>query len=325
MFIRTTEIVLRDLQALGPVRDAWFTLAAHLRRYEPQTVQFDLLVSPEKTLVLLLHERHTHADCLTRHAAHFARFNTVLDQHTTSRIVKHYTEAPELGLDPERVFRSALDSLPPGRTERVLIFGSARNGSDPEHLAAGRRFGELVAEKGWVLIFGGGSGGLMGATARATLAKGGRAIGYVPRPLLRSHEGDTIEKRPGECYIVPDMAVRKAAMMDMSTMIVSLPGGVGTYDELFEAITLYQLGYHKCKIALLNTKGYYDPLIDLLKRTVDAGFMDKKVFGYVLVASTPEELIHGLATWTPAPGEVKLNWSLTREPPKVSAWYHSKL
>jgi uncharacterized protein (TIGR00730 family) len=143
-------------------------------------------------------------------------------------------------------------------------------GTRPVYEQAARAFGRALVEANLSLVYGGGHVGLMGAIADEVLALGGRAFGVIPELLYDKEVGHT---GLTELFVVPDMHQRKQKMADLADAFVAMPGGVGTFEELFEAYTWAQLGYHRKPVALLNTDGYYDPLLAMLKHTVDEGFM----------------------------------------------------
>jgi uncharacterized protein (TIGR00730 family) len=129
--------------------------------------------------------------------------------------------------------------------------------------------GQWIAAHGGQLVYGGGSGGLMGTVANATLAAGGRVVGVIPRALVEkewAHHGCT------ELHIVDNMHERKRMMAGRADVFLALPGGIGTLEELFEVWTWRQLGYHDKPIGLLNTAGYYDGLLTFLSHSVEQQF-----------------------------------------------------
>jgi uncharacterized protein (TIGR00730 family) len=153
--------------------------------------------------------------------------------------------------------------------------------------------GRHLAQAGIGLVYGGGSVGLMGEVAAAALAAGGEVIGVIPEKLQALElgmEGLT------ELQVVADMHARKKAMADQSDAFVALPGGYGTLEELFEAITWLQLGYHDKPVGLLDVDGYYQPLVAFLRHTVGEGFVRPLHAPLVQVGDDPAELLHRLAT-----------------------------
>ena len=169
-------------------------------------------------------------------------------------------------------------------------------GSDQAFSDAATAMGRALARRGIELVYGGAKVGLMGALANGALAEGGRVVGIIPRGLVAkevAHEG------LAELFVTDSMHERKNRMIELSDAFVALPGGFGTYDELFEVITLAQIGFHEKPSALLNTMGYFDPLVSLLKHTIDASFASPEDEGLWLVDAEPELLIDRLLAWTP--------------------------
>jgi uncharacterized protein (TIGR00730 family) len=172
------------------------------------------------------------------------------------------------------------------------VFCGAAEGARPEYAAAARALGTLLAERGIGLVTGGGSVGLMGIVADAALAAGGEAIGVIPRHLVDRELGHSDMTA---LYVVESMHERKALMHELSDAFVALPGGYGTLDELFEALTWRQLGIHGKPVALLDVDGYWEPLVALVEGMVAGGFVHHARRTELLRAATPEELIAALA------------------------------
>jgi len=137
-------------------------------------------------------------------------------------------------------------------------------------------------------VWGGGNVGLMGIVADATLAAGGRAIGVIPEALAERELGHTAAT---ELHVVRTMHERKARMADLSDAFVALPGGMGTFDELFEILTWAQLGFHAKPIGLLDVEGYYAPLLTLLDGARDEGFVRPGDRANLLVETDPARLL----------------------------------
>ena len=143
-------------------------------------------------------------------------------------------------------------------------------GVGPAFREAAAALGVELVERGWGLVFGGGSVGLMGVVADAVLEGGGEVIGVIPQALATKellHVGVRDMRR------VRDMHERKAVMSEHADAFVALPGGYGTFEELFEVITWAQLGFHRKNIGLLNVGGYFDPLVNLIDRAIESGFI----------------------------------------------------
>jgi uncharacterized protein (TIGR00730 family) len=191
--------------------------------------------------------------------------------------------------------------------QSVCVYCGSSNGARPLYAEAARAFGGALVDAGLTLVYGGGKVGLMGTIADAVMTGGGRATGVIPELLVNKevgHDGLT------ELHVVPDMHQRKKMMADLADAFVALPGGAGTLEELFEVFTWAQLGYHQKPVALLNIDGYYDPLIALLRHTVQEGFMRQTYLDMLLVDSDPVRLIARLAAYRP-PAHDK--WTVSRE------------
>lgn len=171
---------------------------------------------------------------------------------------------------------------------RLCVFCGSSDGERPEYLELARRMGKTLAERGLETVYGGGNVGLMGAVADAALEAGGRVIGVIPDGLLareRGHRGIT------QLEIVGSMHERKARMASLSDGFIALPGGLGTLEELAEALTWSQLGLHRKPCGVVNLDGYFDPLIAFFDRAVGEGFMRAESRRMLLVADGPAALL----------------------------------
>ncbi len=170
----------------------------------------------------------------------------------------------------------------------VCIYCGSRPGSDPAFMADATAIGTGLADNNWRLVYGAGDVGLMGAVARAAQAAGGATFGVIPEHLVRWEVGKTDLTQ----YVVTEtMHERKKVMFMNCDAVVVLPGGAGSLDELFEVLTWRQLGLHQKPIILLNTNGYWDPLVMLLQHIVDSDFADASLLDYfVAVPDAPAAL-----------------------------------
>ena len=180
--------------------------------------------------------------------------------------------------------------------ERVAVFCGSNHGVDPAYADLAVALGTLLAERGIGLVYGGGDVGLMGEVADAVLAGGGSVTGVLPGLLWDKevgHQGLT------ELLIVDTMHERKLAMADRADAFIALPGGVGTFEELFEAITWTQLGIHTKPVGLLDVAGFYRPLLAFLDDTVAADFLKPGHRQMIVDATDPAEMLAALEAWEP--------------------------
>ena len=175
-----------------------------------------------------------------------------------------------------------------GKTMKICIFGASSDALQREYFDAARRLGELMAEGGHTLVYGGGSTGLMGACADGVKSRGGHAIGIAPRYF---DEDGFLRKDFGELIYTDTMAERKTCMLSLAEAFIVLPGGTGTMDEFFEVLTLKQLGQQDKAIVLLDTLGYYEPLFALLRDMVLKGFTGASALEMVRLCSSPEDAL----------------------------------
>ncbi len=172
--------------------------------------------------------------------------------------------------------------------QSVCVYCSSSNRSSPVYLEAAARLGRILAENRITIVYGGGSLGSMGRLAVAAMESGGRVIGVLPRFMDELEWGN---RELSELRIVEDMHERKRVMLELSEAAIALPGGCGTLEELFEAITWKRLGLYFGPVVLVNVNGFFDPCIELLNRCVDERFMDEKHRAMWSVAREPEEVI----------------------------------
>ena len=174
----------------------------------------------------------------------------------------------------------------------ICVFAASSDRPAPVFFDEAKKMGRLLAEAGHGLVFGGGASGLMGACAGAALAAGGRVTGIVPRFF---DEPGFLLRESTELVFTDTMAERKEKMLSMSEAFLVLPGGIGTMDEFFEVITLRQLGRVSGRIVLLNTAGFYDPLLVFLGHMADHGFMSRNCLSLLQLCETPEEALAALS------------------------------
>lgn len=181
-------------------------------------------------------------------------------------------------------------------TPTLCVFCGSRHGTEPAYTAAARAVGLGLAARGWQLVYGGGNVGLMGEVADAARAGGAWVTGVIPESLMQREVG---HRGLDELHVVPTMHVRKQLMAERAHAFVALPGGLGTFEEIFEVWTWRQLGYHDRPIALLNTAGYYDGLIAFLAQTVTRGFVAQPQADMLIVESDAQALLQRIAQALP--------------------------
>lgn len=243
----------------------------------------------------------------------------------TTRSIDSRTLAPALTTD-------ASTSL---TCERLLAFGGFRPGTDPCYMQEARALGRSAARRGWSLVYGGGQYGVMGSAAlafeeqRAAMHASSLpgATGPSPPPpsgssiqdpcvytvIPRCMMGSDVSGRMiGQTIAVDTMSERKSIMFRLSTMVVAMPGGVGTLDELFEALTLHQLGAFRRRIGLFNVRGFFDPLIHAMRHQIKEGFLSEETLLYFVVHDDPETLLDQLVSHA-GPKGYSFDWTRGNE------------
>ena len=189
----------------------------------------------------------------------------------------------------------ALSVSPPSS---ICVFCGARFGTDPGARALAVNLGELLAREGITLVYGGGGVGLMGVMANAALDAGGKAVGVIPRFLLKREAG---HPALSETVVVETMHQRKLEMFERSDAIVVLPGGIGTLEEFFEVLSWRTLGLHTKPIVIVDQGGYWQPLAALLRSCVEGGFADRSHLDLVAFVEDLGQLLPTLAAMPRAP------------------------
>jgi uncharacterized protein (TIGR00730 family) len=206
------------------------------------------------------------------------------------------TDARETQVEPTHAF----PPKPP--IEDICVFCGSLPGTRPIYLESARQVGRTLAKRKIDIVYGGGRVGLMGALADAAIEAGGKVFGIIPDSLMRSeiaHEAIT------ELAVVPDMHTRKAQMHARSDAFLTLPGGIGTFEEIFEIFSWATLGIHKKPIGILNVDGYYNPLIQLLDHAIAEGFIRPQHRDFVVVSDRPDDVIDRLIDFVPPPTGIK--------------------
>jgi uncharacterized protein (TIGR00730 family) len=175
---------------------------------------------------------------------------------------------------------------------RVCLYCGSSPGTDPRYREAAANLGKAFAARNIELVYGAGSVGLMGVAAEACLAAGGRVTGVIPQLLMDKEVG---HRGLTHLHVVNNMHERKALMTELSDAFIALPGGFGTLDELFEALTWLQLGYHTKPVGLLNVAGFFDHLIAFLTRARDERFLRELHFDSLTVDADLDALLSKLA------------------------------
>lgn len=168
----------------------------------------------------------------------------------------------------------------------ICVYGASSSHIDPEFKIAARRLGNLVAEAGYALVSGGGRGGLMAEAIEGANQRGGKTIGVLPQFMI---DREWQHPQLTTVTVTPDMHTRKRTMASLATAVVAMPGGIGTLEELLEIVTWRQLALYHGTVVILNTNGYFDPLLSMLDRCAEMGFMRPGIDRLWFVAETPEE------------------------------------
>ncbi|WP_375250584.1 TIGR00730 family Rossman fold protein [Sphingomonas sp.] len=187
--------------------------------------------------------------------------------------------------------------------KRLAIYCGSATPADPFYIDLAREVGDTLARGGIGVVYGGGRLGLMGAVADAALAAGGEVIGVIPQALV---DAEVAHRGLTELHVVPGMHQRKQAFTNLSDGFVTLPGGTGTMDELWEALSWAQLGYHDDPVGLLNARGYYDHLVAFWRQMAHTGFLRAQHRDLLIVGDTLDTLLTAMGRHQPAQPIVRM-------------------
>ncbi len=180
--------------------------------------------------------------------------------------------------------------------KHLAVYCGSATPQDPSYIECARAVGRGLAERSIGVVYGGGRLGLMGAVADSALEAGGEVIGVIPEALVGSevaHKGCT------QLHVVSGMHQRKQMFTDLSDGFITIPGGVGTMDELWEAISWAQLGYHSKPVGVLNVGGFFDQLVAFNKHMIDVGFIREQHAGIMIVRDDLDALLDAMTTYVP--------------------------
>lgn len=180
--------------------------------------------------------------------------------------------------------------------KNIVVYCGSNLGQNKAYFDAAQDLGTHLAKSGFRLVYGGGNIGLMGTVADACLAAGGEVIGVIPVFLKEKEMG-----HPNLTQMIEtkDMASRKAIMIELANGFIALPGGLGTYEELFEVLSASQLKLHPHPVGVLNVAGFFDPLLQMLQNTADQGFMPPENMDLLCIENTATGLLSKMAHWQP--------------------------
>lgn len=174
---------------------------------------------------------------------------------------------------------------------KICVFCGSSDGNDPKYIESAKQLGQELVKRGYGLVYGGASIGTMGAIADSVLASGGDVTSVIPKSIA---DLEVAHSGLNNLEVVADMHQRKARMMQLADGFISMPGGLGTLEEMFEVLTWSQLGLHKKPSALLNLDGYYDGLLEFLRTTCDQGFTKQVHIDTLAVSPTVAGILPAL-------------------------------
>lgn len=180
--------------------------------------------------------------------------------------------------------------------KRICVFAGSNPGVNQAYGEAATRLGDELVARDLELVYGGSNMGLMGRVANAVLGGGGKAIGVMPTGLFRR---EIVHTQLTEFYEVKTMHERKAKMGDLADGFIALPGGYGTFEEIFEVVSWGQIGIHDKPVGLLNVDGFYDPLRTMVQHAIDAGFIHGNQGDLLICESDPARLLDRMRDYTP--------------------------
>lgn len=302
-------IDLKSEESVPKFVEAFEPLVRSANHTEPLCLTYELHIASTNPRRLVVIERYADKAALTdvhEKTPAFTAFMSFVGENAADleKVEKHES------VDVATAFPSTADDgpwTPSGLTsDGVLVFCGARPGTKPEFVEQAALLGSLIAKRGAPLVYGGGTVGIMGAVARAVNAHGGAIKSVIPRSMKpREVSGDML----GTVYFTHTMGDRKSLMFDLSSTVIALPGGFGTFDELLETLTLYQLNAYKPKIGILNVCGFFTPFLALVEHLIENGFLEAKARHFFVVAETAEELFEKLDKFERPESPSLLQWT----------------
>lgn len=303
------SLTLKNAESEQAFLDSFAKVQQHCVHNEPGTLTYELhqvfnegQAVPFKYIVLERYSNlHHFEDIHAKSSPFLALFEALGELEVVEKsllVGTNVASQPKLDAMPE--VWSAKDIHDPLLEKGVLVFCGARNGNKPEYGEEARALSKYIVEElKQPIVYGGGTVGVMGTMVNAAKDCGGKIISVIPGPLSgREVSGHTI----GDLiYTTSTMSERKSIMFAHANTVVALPGGVGTFDELLEVITLFQLNAYRPKIGIVNVKGFFDPFVALLHHLVEEGFLEKDIFKFVVIKPTAVELMDALRSFTPPP------------------------
>ncbi|WHX49643.1 TIGR00730 family Rossman fold protein [Paenibacillus woosongensis] len=178
----------------------------------------------------------------------------------------------------------------------ICVFAGSNLGAHEDYKQAAGQLGRHLAKQQYRLVYGGSRIGLMGEAANAAMAAGGEVIGVMPSGLFA---GEMVHRELTELIEVDGMHARKAKMGELADGFIALPGGFGTYEELFEVLCWSQIGIHKKPVGLLNVRGFYDPLLQMVEHSIQEGFSNSSHLSLINISPDPAELLQLMESYQP--------------------------
>ncbi|WP_204498728.1 TIGR00730 family Rossman fold protein [Aquibacillus albus] len=190
----------------------------------------------------------------------------------------------------------------------ICVFAGSSFGKHPEYDLYAKKLGKELGNNGYTLVYGGSNTGLMGSLANSVLESGGEVIGVMPKGLFK---GEIVHNKLTKLIEVESMHERKAKMSELADGYIALPGGLGTFEELFEVLCWAQIGIHDKPIGVLNVNGYYDPLLRLVEYSIEEQFSKASNRDLIQSSAEPQALLQMLKSYKPKGGDQK--WNLTEK------------
>ncbi|KPI86598.1 lysine decarboxylase-like protein [Leptomonas seymouri] len=301
------SITLKHDAAVQAFLDAFSKVQQHCIHNEPGTLHYELhqvfdqgKPVPRKYIVLERYSNLHHFNDIHLKSSPFqALLQSVgeLEVEEQSLLVSSNVDT-QPALDAKPQFWSEDDVVDPLLRKGVLVFCGARNGSKPAYSEEARALAKYIVEElKQPVVYGGGTVGVMGAMVNAARDYGGKIISVIPGSLAsREVSGDTV----GDLiYTTATMSERKSIMFAHANTVVALPGGIGTFDELLEVLTLFQLNAYRPKIGIVNVQGFFDPFVAMLRHLIAEGFLEEKILDFVVIKPTAVELMEALRDFVP--------------------------
>lgn len=304
------HIKLKDASGFEALVEDFAPLHAHANTKEGQTILYDIHTRDDDPLGLVIYEKYINERALTETHNNSEPFKAFVAKMGTVNYIEKLEVITTKIIDHPKL-AAATSQCPLRVGDGILVFCGARNGKNPANVVAGASMGAAIAKRGRTLVYGGGTVGIMGAVVTAALAGKGRIKSVIPRSMISREVSGEMQ---GDVTLTHTMSQRKSIMFSHSNTVIILPGGLGTFDELLETITLLQLNAYRPKIGFLNVGNFFEAFFVFLRHLISEGYVEDHIFDFFVVENSGdgEALLAKLDAFEVPVSPAQLQWTLAK-------------